>query len=274
MSFSNPIVGGITLIREAIQSPNYVANTSGWTINKDGSVEFNAAVIRGDVVAGNGTVVVNSSGIKVTNATSGSYVFINPGIDEATVELEPPNSLLPGVTYLPAGAYGGIAFPGIPSEQPTLFLSSPLQSNPPGPDNAFIVIFSQAQDGSAGSAITLNADTVALQVTGRVEVGDAPIVDNTYNLNFLKGLTGTELVTFVSGPNGSQAVVFAHAFPPGTTPIVICNLFNASGAVARWTVQAINITNTGFTIFAQKGAAADGNAAWTNIPIQWVAIAV
>lgn len=49
MPFTNPLVAGNTLIRESIQSPNYVAGVSGWTINKDGSAEFNNVVIRGTV---------------------------------------------------------------------------------------------------------------------------------------------------------------------------------------------------------------------------------
>lgn len=54
MAFSNPVVGGVKLIREAIQSPNYVTGVSGWTINRDGSAEFNNVTIRGSlVVTGN-----------------------------------------------------------------------------------------------------------------------------------------------------------------------------------------------------------------------------
>jgi hypothetical protein len=46
--FSNSILGGASkLIRAAIQSPNYVPATTGWTINKDGSAEFNNLTIRG-----------------------------------------------------------------------------------------------------------------------------------------------------------------------------------------------------------------------------------
>lgn len=50
MTFSNPIVGGTTLIRPAIHSPDYDPGVSGWTINKDGSAEFNNVVIRGGTV--------------------------------------------------------------------------------------------------------------------------------------------------------------------------------------------------------------------------------
>jgi hypothetical protein len=43
----NPVVGGTVLRRAAIASPNYVAGVSGWTINQDGSAEFNNLTIRG-----------------------------------------------------------------------------------------------------------------------------------------------------------------------------------------------------------------------------------
>lgn len=52
--FSNPIVGGTVLIRPAIQSPDYVAGTSGWSINKDGTAEFNDVTVRGEVHVGTG----------------------------------------------------------------------------------------------------------------------------------------------------------------------------------------------------------------------------
>jgi hypothetical protein len=57
MPFSNPILGGTALVRPAINSPDYVAGTSGWTINQDGSAEFNDVTVRGelDVVDANPT---------------------------------------------------------------------------------------------------------------------------------------------------------------------------------------------------------------------------
>lgn len=54
MTFSNPIVGGTVLIRPAIKSPDYVAGTAGWSINKDGTAEFNEVTVRGDVLVGSG----------------------------------------------------------------------------------------------------------------------------------------------------------------------------------------------------------------------------
>jgi len=59
--FANNILGGAAnLIRKAIRSPNYITGVSGWTINKDGSAEFNGLAIRGTF---NGTnFLINSAG--------------------------------------------------------------------------------------------------------------------------------------------------------------------------------------------------------------------
>lgn len=68
--FGNPTVGGIALRKPAIRSPNYVAGSAGWTINIDGSAEFNNLTIRGTF---NGTdFVVNSSGLFVYSGTPAS----------------------------------------------------------------------------------------------------------------------------------------------------------------------------------------------------------
>src|SRR6266699_5645013 len=51
--FQNPITGNQgTLVRPDIKSPNYVPGVSGWTINRDGTVEFNNGTFRGMVSAG------------------------------------------------------------------------------------------------------------------------------------------------------------------------------------------------------------------------------
>jgi hypothetical protein len=61
MGFTDPIIGGaVKLIRNAIQSPNFITGVSGWTINKDGSAEFNNLTIRGVFRGTN--FIVNSAG--------------------------------------------------------------------------------------------------------------------------------------------------------------------------------------------------------------------
>lgn len=48
MTFTNSILAGTTLVREAISSEGYVAGSTGWQIERDGDAEFNDVTIRGD----------------------------------------------------------------------------------------------------------------------------------------------------------------------------------------------------------------------------------
>lgn len=59
--FRNSILGGINLIRAAIQSPNFVSGASGWTIRQDGSAEFNNVVIRGGTVVSGTALYYNGT---------------------------------------------------------------------------------------------------------------------------------------------------------------------------------------------------------------------
>jgi hypothetical protein len=59
--FSNPIIGGGGgLVYPSIHSPNFITGVSGWTINKDGSAQFNNLTIRG-VFEGT-DFIINSAG--------------------------------------------------------------------------------------------------------------------------------------------------------------------------------------------------------------------
>lgn len=53
MGFANYLVtkGGL-LVRQFIRSPNYVAGSAGWTVNKDGSAEFNSLTVRNAITVG------------------------------------------------------------------------------------------------------------------------------------------------------------------------------------------------------------------------------
>lgn len=46
MKFLDAIVGGVTLIREAIQSRNYDPGVAGWAIFANGDAEFNSIIVR------------------------------------------------------------------------------------------------------------------------------------------------------------------------------------------------------------------------------------
>lgn len=69
-------------ISNQIQSTNYVNNSAGWMINKNGTAQFNNVTIRGTVYAnagqfgfnGNGGITINSNGITVPLSGGGKVV--------------------------------------------------------------------------------------------------------------------------------------------------------------------------------------------------------
>jgi len=66
--FSNPIIGGGGgLVYPSIHSPNFVHGVQGWTINKDGSAEFDNLTIRGQF---NGNdFIINDAGMFIYSGT-------------------------------------------------------------------------------------------------------------------------------------------------------------------------------------------------------------
>lgn len=48
--FTNPVVAGIQLVRNAISSVNFVSGVSGWIIRRDGTAEFASGTFRGPVL--------------------------------------------------------------------------------------------------------------------------------------------------------------------------------------------------------------------------------
>jgi hypothetical protein len=75
MGFANSVIGGAAaLIRAAIRSPNFVTAVSGWSINKDGSAEFNGLTIRGVFQGTN--FVVNQAGLFVYNGAAAKGTLI------------------------------------------------------------------------------------------------------------------------------------------------------------------------------------------------------
>jgi hypothetical protein len=109
VTFSNPVVAGTVLVRQAVQTPNFVAGVSGWQIARDGSAEFNDLSVRGtfatgpdginpyltinDVsdrttiamwnAAGTNDAFINSpqiSGIPTLGCNSGIYTLTTPGV--------------------------------------------------------------------------------------------------------------------------------------------------------------------------------------------------
>jgi hypothetical protein len=137
--FGNPIVGALgRLIRQAIQSANFVTGQAGWQVTQQGSAEFNDVTVRGTVEVDSAdgsavllvpnaggrvefrpktvpgqTAVVNgfifSSGIEYDAGGSGGYAFMTfgtPGFNDANGKTSP------ATMELLTASSDGSAFPG------------------------------------------------------------------------------------------------------------------------------------------------------------------
>lgn len=277
--FTNPVIAGTTLIRTAIKSPDYVPGVSGWSINKDGSVEFNDAEIRGELIAGGGTVVLDDDGLLVEGLNNqyvissqvgframrlpddGTFAFIDvfdsPDSAGGYVALSPQDPTpvngnsysAPGFILADTNEVGG-------TDYGVLLLDSP---NFPGKTFSYIALIGQGSNsGSDDSAIDIR--------TGKVRILN-DIIEDSNGHQMLRGENGEFLMSFASAVSGTAAVVFDTPFD--NPPFVTTNIRSGAGATARWVSRAINITTTGFTYFVFSGNAVA--AAWTNVEVTWQA---
>jgi hypothetical protein len=84
IDFQQPVTAGTVLVRSGIQSPNYAAGNSGWTVNQDGSAEFNNMTVRGTFVGTD--FIQNAAGLFVYNGTPAAgnlvaSIAANGGVD-------------------------------------------------------------------------------------------------------------------------------------------------------------------------------------------------
>ena len=109
--FRNSILSAAgRLVRAAIQSPNFLHNSTGWSINKDGSAEFSNVVIRnGQIISGSVLIYSTNPGALGTLVSSDSQ---SGGTDAFG------NAYLPGTVsyqasgggYLASQLYNGAVF--------------------------------------------------------------------------------------------------------------------------------------------------------------------
>ncbi|MBW5252041.1 hypothetical protein JGS39_24080 [Streptomyces sp. P01-B04] len=76
MGFRESILAGKKLVREAIQSGQYIPGSSGWTINRDGTAEFADLTIRSS--DGSGATVEIENGKAIFTAANGWQIIVDP----------------------------------------------------------------------------------------------------------------------------------------------------------------------------------------------------
>ena len=180
MQPGNPVVGGTVLRRPAIQSPNFVTTVSGWTINADGSAEFNNLTIRGTF---SGTdYVLSAAGLFLYSGTpaAGNLIFsIAPAATTTdglgnTVTGGGAVSYTPGTTQLAnlAAGYLQLIPPGAGPGAVGAFVDSTAPGNATfdsggtnGSDTDAAVFLQSANSNAGASEIVLIANQVQLNAT-------------------------------------------------------------------------------------------------------------
>lgn len=257
MPFSNPIVGGTTLIRPAIQSPNYGPGSSGWSINKDGSAEFNDITVRGTGTTE--AIVVGADGqpqvIIGSNANIGAISF-------------PTNS---SVENLIAGIISQRLNAGLANEALLLHILSPTVDG--AGDRSSLQLNSQNNDGSSQANASLRAGTGVFVLDETVATFSVPSVVTTGSVTVGDSVTADNMrwgTAQTPAPGGAPAqttvnVNFANAMP--NTPRVVLTPDSSAAdlnvANIRWATTGES--TTGFTINCWR----DTNFA-TNF--NWIAI--
>lgn len=155
--FRNNILAGTALVRDAIKSSNYVTNTSGWIVRKDGTAEFADVTLRG------GLIVTNSARSSNYAANTAGWILRSNGTAEFNNDMEINGSL----QIRQAGAFDVVgtnvndfiriyAGPGTPVQQ---FYVNPLSSSP-ADMSAFLSPGVGVISDNAGLGITSGPDAI------------------------------------------------------------------------------------------------------------------
>lgn len=166
MSFSNPILSGNTLIRNAIESENFVTGVSGWQIARDGTAEFSNVIVRGEVEVGGTPYPKFILGLR-DNAISGGVETSGLFVDMEVAEQGDLGGLIAtyGVPF-PSGGASIFLFPPSwdppPNDVPYMQLSNEAYPTPG-------IFFSNQGGGAEGSWSFLIDDVYGVDIQGTFE---------------------------------------------------------------------------------------------------------
>ncbi len=260
--FDNPLTGGEgALIYPRIKSPDFQAGMSGWSIERDGTAEFNDVVIRGEV--------------NVRDPDTGSYVRIwnqNPG-DGAVIEIRPGDSVgaVDAPAYIATGTDPVFGAGGLSISGPSI-----NGSGIPSIVMNEIGVFYEASQGihyftsDSGFLISGPGDFEILDALGNIDV--------QYNPNsaiFSVGLFESDFADLNSGsqPGGALTAVrvFDTFYGPNpqqsTSSTSFSNIPNSTGITFS---KGYNGTDVKLTLMGKLRASAVGVQAAIAVSINGV----
>lgn len=260
IEFDNPLTAGTTLIREAIQSGNFLRGVSGWIIEQDGDAEFNSVVIRGGTVLGGQAFYYDGTpgpgkllvAIAAAGGTDPYGNVYGPGITvfgagSAEVRTDPDGFYGAGTYYTPPVTPGQVYDAGA--------VVADTEQLVAGQDRPVVRIIGSASlaGGGAKPGIDLygegnHGETSLIHVSAtKTEFGNAVDVQGVLTAaNEAEGAVTATMaaVSFVDVP-----VSFGKTFPsaPYVTALLVGGASLPAGSSAL-TVRAFNVTTTGCTL--------------------------
>lgn len=228
MTFNNPIVGGQTLIRDSIHSRNYVMGATGWSINADGSAEFNDVTVRGElnIVGANGSFIKG---------------FVN-GANDPEIDFQPEN--IPGHSSNP-GQFYSLASPGATNRVFTRLTSPSIDGASP----AELALYTS--DGLIVSEIDLNADVI--------QIGGELLDINTLT-DFHPCIVSTVSQLVSSGNSFNRNIAFPAGVSVNPNNYVVNAIVKNGSSIdtGLWTFRTSSETTTGFTLTGLRTVAVSG----------------
>jgi hypothetical protein len=232
--FSNSVVGGSGILkRKAIQSIIYVLGVSGWTINADGSSEFNNLTVRGSFFGLR--FIINSNGVFIYSGTPalgnlvGSWAAA-AGSDQFTNAYQKDFAVYVGTGYININSSGGLG-----GNTAVLFkpgLTTHVTLNPQtyaGSNNSGAVNEQEFLALTSGTAN--NNDDTQLQLISKSSDGVSPSV-----LNFLMG--GSVLSQLFKTQWNIGVAISATLGTPTVPTVITTDSWHAITLDANWSTLA------------------------------------
>ena len=263
-----------SLIFPALKSPDYNPGVSGWSINRDGTVEFNSATIRGALVAGGGAVTADLHGLRVVDQAGTVEYLVNRTGGFAARNI-PDNGAISQLsvgqlTFVPGAGNptpGGKTvttrgrvstnFDTVGTEE--TFSLDLVSGSLAGMDDANIKLRSEGGNGIAQPFIVIDANGQPgsnVEISAEFTTIDHKLYSADTGMFFCPIQMDTITFNITASANANQAIVFPTPFPVGRTIIVMTNLSSGAGASAGFKSRAFTPTNTGFTVNVNGPAAA------------------
>ncbi len=259
----NPIVGGTVLRIPAIQSPNFVSGVSGWTINADGTAQFNQLTL---IVQATAAAVLIYNGVAALGTLIGSWA--------GTAGTDPYGNAYPAGLSAQQGTLTGMTI------SVSTLINSLIQSG---------TITNSAMSGSAINAGTMTDTKITFTQSGLGSVliyststtTVTQTVTGVYNFTAPAGVTSAKVECWGAGAGGGggnntrggfgagggeYAAEPNYPLTPGTTYVYAVGNGGTGGSTGNAGTTGLDTWFDNGNVYAFSGSGTGGSPGGTGSP--------